>query len=208
MDTDANGLDLLEKSAGPRERRSRRLGLPALRLSISERRATLALVDVLLVNASLFAAVCWGLGLEPAAALAAGHAKWYVTLTVVWTLAALFFNLYDLAQAAWIVPGVEYGVLAALGAALVYVGIPRLTPPAGDAALHHLPHRLDGERHWPLARVLCASLRATLVPKAGPHRGGRPGRAHPRAGLAGFLPLFPSAQSLSWHGLRAGGLCG
>ena len=129
MDTDAKGSNLLEKLAGQRERRSRRLGLPALRLSISERRATLALVDVLLVNASLFAAVCWGLGLEPAAALAAGHAKWYVTLTVVWTLAALFFNLYDLAQAAWIVPGVQSGVLAALGAALLYVGIPRLTPP-------------------------------------------------------------------------------
>ncbi len=107
----------------------RPIALPGMRLRVSERRALLFVVDVLLVNVALFFAIRLGLNLAPSIAQSWFAVRWYLTLTAVWILAALFFDCYNLAQAAWSVRSVPYGVLAALSAALLYTAIPVLTPP-------------------------------------------------------------------------------
>jgi len=107
----------------------RRMALPGLRMRISERRALLFFMDVLLVNLALFFAIRLGLNLAPSIAQSWFAVRWYLTLTAVWTLAALFFDCYNLAQAAWSVRSVSYGALAALSTALLYAAIPVVTPP-------------------------------------------------------------------------------
>lgn len=107
----------------------RRISLPGLHMRVSERRALLFVIDVLLINAALFFAVWFGLGYAPTTAVASSYVKWYITLTIVWGLSALFFDSYNLARVAWIVEGVSNGVLTALTTALLYVIIPDVTPP-------------------------------------------------------------------------------
>ena len=70
----------------------RRMALPGLRMRISERRALLFFMDVLLVNLALFFAIRLGLNLAPSIARSWFAVRWYLTLTAVWTLAALFFD--------------------------------------------------------------------------------------------------------------------
>ncbi len=123
--------DSVERARGNWGRRLRvgRIRLPGMRMRVSERRMLLFVIDVALVNLALYAALHFGLLLEPQAALAWPNAKWYLTFTVVWVFAAFFFECYDLARAAWIVEGVRNGVFAAVSAVLVYTIIPWFTPP-------------------------------------------------------------------------------
>lgn len=106
-----------------------RISPPSLRLLTSERKLLLALTDIALINASLL--VAWTLQSDgqtsPLTLLA--PVKWYVTLTVVWFVLALFFDLYDLARAASTTAIVRSTSAAVVITVLIYTFIPRLTPP-------------------------------------------------------------------------------
>lgn len=105
-----------------------RIGLPSLRLRTSERKMLLFAMDVLLINAALMVSVWIGSGREMTPAMLLAPYKWYLTLLVVWSLVALFFDLYDLARAASTFVIVRSSSAAALSTVLVYSLIPSLTP--------------------------------------------------------------------------------
>lgn len=128
------GAESLDKTVTSRARRGHprsRLALPNLRMRISERRALLFLIDALLINGSLVIAVWLGLDIPPTISLLPNFLKWYIVLTTLWVLCALFFDCYNLARAASTFNGVRSGMLAALSTALIYPFIPVVTPPLG-----------------------------------------------------------------------------
>jgi exopolysaccharide biosynthesis polyprenyl glycosylphosphotransferase len=95
----------------------------------SERKVLLFLVDVLLLNFALMVAWVVGNGTPDTLALVLTPYKWYITLTVVWGLVALFFDVYDLARAASTMNSVRSVAAAVVTTVLVYTFIPQLTPP-------------------------------------------------------------------------------
>ena len=107
--------------------RRRRMTLPSLRLRASERKLLLFLMDVLIVNGALLIALSLGTEREWTDLLA--PYKWYVTLTLVWLVSALFFDVYDLARAASTFNSIRSSGAAALVTLLIYTLIPALTPP-------------------------------------------------------------------------------
>jgi exopolysaccharide biosynthesis polyprenyl glycosylphosphotransferase len=118
---------------GP-ERRPR-VALPGLRLRTSERKLLLLTVDLLIVNAALV--VAWVVGanspVTPQTVLA--PYKWFITLTIVWGVSALFFDVYDLARSASTTQIVRNAGAAALVTVLVYVLIPWFAPPLASRTL-------------------------------------------------------------------------
>lgn len=106
----------------------RRIRLPSLNLQASERRLLLLIVDILLINVALLASV-W-LAWEHVTTLKTLLLpyKWYITLTLVWALAALFFDLYNLARSASTFAIVRSASIAISVTVLVYSLIPSLTP--------------------------------------------------------------------------------
>ncbi len=112
----------------------RRIGLPSLRLSISERRLLLFVGDLAIIQASLMIALAarWGLDIRPQIVLQAP--KWFLTLAVVWCAWAVFFDIYNLARAANAWNSVRASVTAGLITVLTYSLIPWLTPPLGARA--------------------------------------------------------------------------
>ncbi len=132
MSAESSGLGDRERGLGRAlltVRRQGRLALPGLRLRTSERKLLLLVVDVLLLNFAL--GVSWFARDNTPAPLSTALApiKWYITLTVVWYLWAQFFELYDLPRAASTTTIVRSATLAVAATVLVYVLIPRLTPP-------------------------------------------------------------------------------
>ncbi|MCX6032006.1 MAG: sugar transferase [Chloroflexi bacterium] len=103
-----------------------------MRLSLAERRILLRAVDLLLLNSALLLSVVWLGGYTVAAALAVGYLKWYVTLSLLWLIAANVLDLYNLARAASGTAIVGASALAALLTALAYLMIPWLTPPLAN----------------------------------------------------------------------------
>ncbi len=101
----------------------------SLRLRNSERKVLLFIIDVLLLNTALM--VAWALGNDTPDTLAQllDPFKWYITLTVVWGLVALFFDVYDLARAASTMNSIRNVAAAVATTVLVYTFIPQLTPP-------------------------------------------------------------------------------
>lgn len=100
-----------------------------VRLYASERKLLLFILDVLLLNGAL--GLIWALRAETPISIVQllDPYKWYITLTVVWVLWALFFDLYDLARAASVTTIVRSVSLAVPATVLMYTFIPRLTPP-------------------------------------------------------------------------------
>lgn len=107
---------------------SARISLPSLRLQTSERKLLLVSMDLLLINLALVGSVLVGWNQPVTAAMLAASVKWYVTLSVVWVVVALFFDLYDLARSASTTNIVRSASLAAVSTALIYSLIPSLTP--------------------------------------------------------------------------------
>ena len=112
-----------------------RISLPSLRLRVSERKLLLFLVDALLINGALLVALAAWTDFVVSAEMLLSFSKWFVTLTLVWLLCALFFDCYDLARAASTVHSVRSSSMAALIAVLVYTLIPFLTPPLQSRGL-------------------------------------------------------------------------
>jgi exopolysaccharide biosynthesis polyprenyl glycosylphosphotransferase len=101
----------------------------SLHLSPIERKYLLMAVDLLLVNGSLLAAVTiWNdFALSWPALLA--HAKWFITLSLVWSVAGTVLDIYNLARSASTTNIMASAGLATLSGAFLYLSIPWLTPP-------------------------------------------------------------------------------
>ncbi len=112
-----------------------RISLPSLRLRVSERKLLLFLVDALLINGALLVALVLWTDFVISAEMLLAYFRWFVTLTLVWLLCALFFDCYDLARAASTPHSVRSSSMAALIAVLVYTLIPFLTPPLQSRGL-------------------------------------------------------------------------
>ena len=99
-----------------------------LRLTAAERKYLLVLIDLILVNGSLLAAVTiWNhFSLSLPALLA--QAKWFITLSVLWGVVSTVLDVYDLARSASTTSIMASAGLAALLSALLYLAIPWLTP--------------------------------------------------------------------------------
>jgi exopolysaccharide biosynthesis polyprenyl glycosylphosphotransferase len=113
----------------------RRIALPHMHIRTSERKLLLLAIDLLVVNVALAAA--WALGSKTGLALDdfLVLGKWFVTLTVVWGVCALFFDVYDLARAASTVQIVRGAGAAALAAVAIYILIPWFAPPLTSRTL-------------------------------------------------------------------------
>ena len=100
-----------------------------LKISASERKPMLVLVDMLLINGAVLAAVTiWNdFDLTPFAVLA--HAKWFVTLSIVWFVVGRILDVYDLARAASTTTIIASAGMASLLTGIAYLLIPWLTPP-------------------------------------------------------------------------------
>ncbi|MCP4212137.1 MAG: sugar transferase [Halieaceae bacterium] len=137
MDVEISESSPLVKMAinTPRQEWRRRIPLPSIRIRTSERRLILGLVDLLMLAVALIAAVLIWTDYPHTVETFTANWKWFVTLAVVWSLCALFFDVYDLARAAStssILPNISLAVLAAV---LIYIFIPSLTPPLQSRGL-------------------------------------------------------------------------
>jgi exopolysaccharide biosynthesis polyprenyl glycosylphosphotransferase len=109
--------------------------LNRFRLRVSERRLSLAAVDILVVNLSLLIVTSLLADFVPTADNILGNSKWFITLTVVWLLSAVFFDCYNLARSASVTAILRSILLAALVSMFVYTFIPFLTPPLTSRGL-------------------------------------------------------------------------
>ncbi|MEA3335290.1 MAG: sugar transferase [Chloroflexota bacterium] len=116
-------------SAGQSGELERRFTLPFPRLRTSERKLLLVVVDAVIINAALLLAWRLGSDLDATVLDLLAPYKWYITLTIVWYLSALLFDLYDLARAASTYNIVRNSLAAVLVTVLVYSLIPSLSPP-------------------------------------------------------------------------------
>jgi len=98
-------------------------------LTARERRALLLVVDLLLLNGALLAAVSLWNGFAFSWAAVVACWKWFATLTAVWLTVGVVLDAYDLARAASTTSTVATAGLAAALAAFLYLAIPWLTPP-------------------------------------------------------------------------------
>jgi exopolysaccharide biosynthesis polyprenyl glycosylphosphotransferase len=114
--------------AVPAARRPRRIPLPRLALTSSERRLVLAVADLLILNGALLAVLALRLDYRLSLDTIARAPVYFVVLTVVWAVWASFFDCYDLprtadaSRSAWSTAG------AALLTGLAYLAIPFYTP--------------------------------------------------------------------------------
>jgi exopolysaccharide biosynthesis polyprenyl glycosylphosphotransferase len=102
--------------------------LPKLRLTISERRVMLVLVDILMINLALLATLILRSELFLTWENILNQAHYYLVLTVVWVVWALFFDCYDLPRSAKASLSAWTAGRASLLTALTYLLIPNITP--------------------------------------------------------------------------------
>jgi len=100
-----------------------------LQLTTAERRFLLTFVDLLLVNGALLAAVTIWNEFSPTFPVVIAHAKWFVTLSVVWFGFSRILDIYNLARAASTTTIIGSAGIASLLTGLLYLFIPWLTPP-------------------------------------------------------------------------------
>jgi exopolysaccharide biosynthesis polyprenyl glycosylphosphotransferase len=108
--------------------RRRLFSLSALRLTTSERRLLLGLFDLLFVNGALFAILVLRHGYSLSWATLVQVPPYFLLLTVLWMIWAVFFECYDLARSADASQSAWSTGRAALFTALSYLAIPYLTP--------------------------------------------------------------------------------
>ena len=118
----------LTTASGSLKKSVRRVPLPSLRLTVSERRLFLAIVDMLALSSALLAALVlhgpgrfsWDLVVQ--------QPRYYLLLIGIWMISALFFDCYDLARTADASHSAWAAGRAALVTALAYLAVPYLTP--------------------------------------------------------------------------------
>lgn len=105
-----------------------RIPLPSLRLTSSERRLMLALVDALALNCALLVALALRFEYALSWSTLFEAPIYFVLLTVLWYVWASFFNCYDLPRTADASQSAWSTGRAALLTALTYLAIPVYTP--------------------------------------------------------------------------------
>jgi exopolysaccharide biosynthesis polyprenyl glycosylphosphotransferase len=110
---------------GPRSR----AGLGRIGLTARERRILLVVVDLLLLNGALLAAVTLWNDFSPSWPVVLDHWKWFVTLTGVWLIVGVVLDAYSLARAASATNIIAAAAAAAALSSFAYLAIPWLTPP-------------------------------------------------------------------------------
>jgi exopolysaccharide biosynthesis polyprenyl glycosylphosphotransferase len=98
------------------------------RISISERRLLLGVVDLVIVNLVLAFVMSRRMPEASLWTIPGQHPGWFIVLSVVWLTIASLFDAYNLRQAAHPGAGMAMGASAALVSALVYLLIPYITP--------------------------------------------------------------------------------
>jgi exopolysaccharide biosynthesis polyprenyl glycosylphosphotransferase len=102
---------------------------PGLRLTSNERRLLLSIVDLILVNSALLIALITLNDFTPTPQALWSGAKYFITLTAVWTLFGLSFDIYNPARAASTRYSLLHSGWASLLTTIGYLTIPWLTPP-------------------------------------------------------------------------------
>lgn len=128
MDADFIGLPTGQLSGRGAKGRRQRVGLPSLRLRVSERRLLLLTLDVAVVNAALLIALTTRSDFILTGVIALAFYKWFIALTLVWLGSAFIFDAYNLARAASTFNTVRSSGMAALATVLIYTLIPWWTP--------------------------------------------------------------------------------
>jgi FlaA1/EpsC-like NDP-sugar epimerase len=100
-----------------------------LRLTAKERRLLLWIVDLLLVNGMLLAAVTLWNGFVPSPESVLANIKWFATISVLWLVTGTILDIYNLVRAANIANILPNVGMAALLSTLLYLVIPWLSPP-------------------------------------------------------------------------------
>ena len=106
----------------------RRIPLPSLHLTSSERRLLLLLIDVLALNVALLVALALRFGYTFSWATIFEAPIYFIVLTLVWFPWASFFDCYDLARSADASQAAWATGRAALLTAFTYLAIPVYTP--------------------------------------------------------------------------------
>jgi len=106
----------------------RKITLPHLPLRISERKALLRLLDLLMLNSALLLILRLRLGKPLSWQTISSHPTWFALLTILWLLFAAAFDAYDLKEASRFPKGILGVAKAALPTLLLYVLIPYITP--------------------------------------------------------------------------------
>lgn len=108
---------------------AQRAPFATLRLRISERRLLLSIVDLTLVNLALWLALATQPSFVWRPALTPLYLRWSITLSSVWLIVALIFDLYHLPLAAHARRSVQNALGAGLLMVVMYALTPWLTPP-------------------------------------------------------------------------------
>lgn len=106
-----------------------------LRLRVSERRLLLGVVDLIIMGCALWLALATQPTLTWRPEWMPFYLRWFITLSGVWLVVALIFDLYDLPQAAHPRRAVQSVMSAGLMAVIIYALIPWLTPPLSSRFL-------------------------------------------------------------------------
>ena len=115
-------------TASARLKTVRRIPLPSLRLTVSERRVVLAVVDALVLSFALLVALALRYTGSLSWDLVAQQPRYYLLLIALWVVSALFFDCYDLARTADASQSAWAAGRAAFATALGYLAIPYITP--------------------------------------------------------------------------------
>src|SRR5689334_11167450 len=107
---------------------SRRLRLPSLSLAVSERKLLLAVVDLVAINAALFATLLLRRDFQPDLVPSEQSINWFVILSVLWLAVALFVDVYALARAASAWHSFWASAAAVFLTDIIYLLIPYVTP--------------------------------------------------------------------------------
>lgn len=105
-----------------------RVRVPSLGLRVSERRLMLMLIDTLLINLALVAALMVTNNPLPVLDGTLDSVKWFIALSIVWLGIAIFFDCFDLARSASTTASVRAVSLAVVAASAIYAFLPYFTP--------------------------------------------------------------------------------
>jgi exopolysaccharide biosynthesis polyprenyl glycosylphosphotransferase len=196
-----------------------RIPLPSLRLTASERRWTLAIVDVLALNFALLVALAARYNYALSWSTFFEAPIYFVLLTVLWYLWASFFDCYELPRTADASHSAWSTGRAALLTALTYLAIPFYTPHFPASRLSAYIFVALATISVPAWRVLYATIvsqptfqRCLLIVGAGRsgaelarELAGTPQRGNPYAGsgyrVVGFVDDNPTRDGSEVEGL-------
>lgn len=112
--------------------------LPHVRLTVSERRVLLAIIDIILLNLGLLAILVFRTGFPFSWLTVQKNPHYLLLLSALWLLWTLFFDCYDLARTANAGHSAWSAGSAAVFSTVCYLLIPYITPDLLDSRLSSL----------------------------------------------------------------------